>query len=82
MDIRINNILDLQLVNDDVSTFVNVFGVLKTAIEKQGEKVGFKKNGTITIELSEDQLEFVMSVCENIGIVSDVDSSDTEVDKL
>jgi len=71
MELRINNILELQLLNDDVTSFVDLFGTLQNEIQSQSKKVGFKKNGKITLELHEDTIEFIFSVCENSGILSE-----------
>tara|TARA_Y100001937_G_scaffold126039_1_gene194296 strand:+ start:1725 stop:1976 length:252 start_codon:yes stop_codon:yes gene_type:complete len=71
MELRINNILELQLLNDDVDSFVDLFGTLKNEIQNQSKKVGFKKNGKITLELHEDTIGFIFSICENSGILSE-----------
>ena len=78
MELRISNILDLQLTNDDVNSFIDVFGTLKNEIHAQKNKVGFKKNGKVTIELHEDTVEFILTLCESAGILSDTETKEQE----
>ena len=73
MEIRINNILELNLTNEDVNSFIDVFGTLKNAIHSQQNKVGFKKTGRIDIELSEETVEFIITICETAGILSEAE---------
>jgi len=71
MEIHINNILDLSLVNEDVTHFVNLFGLLKDTINSSEKSVGFKKKGKITVELTEESIEFIMKMCESAGIITE-----------
>tara|TARA_R110000772_G_scaffold57747_8_gene130743 strand:- start:42900 stop:43151 length:252 start_codon:yes stop_codon:yes gene_type:complete len=80
MEIRINNILDLQLTNDDVNSFIDVFGTLKNEIHAQQNKVGFKKKGKVTIELQEETIEFIVAVCDSAGILSETESNEQETE--
>ena len=78
MDIKINNLLSLQLVDEDVNNFVDVFGTLKNAIHTQNKKVGFKKSGQITIELHPDTIEFIETLCNEAGIMSETEIKEQE----
>lgn len=76
MDIRINNVLDVQFVNDDVSSFITLMGTLNKAISSSNKKVGFKKNGQLTIELDQSVIDFIQQVCENAGIIEEKTEED------
>tara|TARA_R110000796_G_scaffold153583_3_gene270156 strand:+ start:69 stop:317 length:249 start_codon:yes stop_codon:yes gene_type:complete len=78
MDIRISNLLELNLTNEDVNHFIDVFVTLKNSIQSQGKKVGFKKRGEVTVTLTEESIEFIMTLCENAGILSDVEIKEQE----
>ena len=80
MDIKINNLLNLQLVDEDVNNFIDVFGTLKNAIHSQSKKVGFKKNGQITVELHEDTIDFIEALCNEAGIMSETEIKEQEKD--
>ena len=41
-------------------------------------QVGFKKNGKIDIELSEETLEFIITICETAGILSETEIKEQE----
>jgi len=71
MEIRINNILDLQLANEDVVAFVDLFGALQESINSECKKVGFKKNGRLYVELKPESIEFIIKMCDAAGIVID-----------
>ena len=70
MEIRLNNVLDIQLLNDDTEIFIDLFGNLKKTIQDESKKVGFKQNNHYSIELSANTIEFINSFCENAGIVT------------
>lgn len=78
MEIRINNILDLQLANEDVTSFVELFGSLKDTIHASEKKIGFKKHGKIELELSEESIEFISKMCESAGILSETEIQEQE----
>ncbi len=78
MEIRISNLLDMQLTNEDVQEFINVFGTLKDAIHSQDKKVGFKKNGTISLDLTEENIEFIVNLCNSAGIMSETEISEQQ----
>tara|TARA_R110000737_G_C14599749_1_gene488906 strand:- start:2191 stop:2445 length:255 start_codon:yes stop_codon:yes gene_type:complete len=78
MEIQINNILNLSLTNDDVTSFVDVFGTLKNAIHKDAKKVGFKKNGTVSVDLSEETIEFILELSNTAGILSEEEIKEQE----
>jgi hypothetical protein len=79
MEIRINNILEVNLANDDVNSFIEIFGNLRQAINKQSKKVGFKKNGEVVIELSEGAIEFISAICETAGIIEENNEQETNI---
>ena len=81
MEIRINNILDLKLTNEDVSSFIDLFGTLKDEIQKQSKKVGFKKNGTLSIDLDETLLEFILVLCESANIMSETEATELALEQ-
>lgn len=78
MDIQINNILNLTLTNEDVNSFIDVFGTLKNGIHQNKNKVGFKKNGTITLDLNDDSIEFIQTLCDSAGIITEQEAKDLE----
>lgn len=81
MDIRINNILELQLANEEVSAFVELFGNLKKTILLSEKKVGFKKTGQITIDLKEECIDLIMDLCETSGIIDESENKEDEISK-
>ena len=72
MDIRINNVLDLQLRNEDVDSFIHIFGHLKSTIEKSSK---------ITLEFEEETLEFIQRFCDTAGIFTESEIKEMQKDQ-
>lgn len=78
MDIQINNILSLTLTNDDVNSFIEIFGTLKNNIHQEDKKVGFKTNNKVTLELTDGIIEFIQTLCDSAGILSETEIKEQE----
>ena len=78
MNLRINNVLELQLVNEDTQSFIDLFATLKDSIILQEKKIGFKKNNTLSLTLDKDTIDFVLELCDSNGILSDSEIQEQE----
>ena len=73
MNIRISNVLELSLIDDDVNNFVQLFGSLKDMVNIERDKPGFKQKGYHTIVITDEMVTFIESICETTGIITDRD---------